>query len=160
MVKPGLTSYLFTKINTSLHQSLGKGRALFDVFFGRKCNFDLSLWSHEIWENERDGKEIKDAKLIFNNIENICKTRMFISSSFLKSCSIKVVESKNQSDSAKSKSTSELLCSELIQQKDKCMRFVIYPMKKLNFSILDLKNNFERWLFNWKTFSKYYFKWW
>ena len=113
MVKPGLTSYLFTKINTSLHQSLGKGRTPFEVFFGRKCNFDLSLLSHEIWENERDGKEIKDAKLIFNNIENICKTRMFISSSFLKSCSIKVVESKNQSDSAKSKSTSELLCSEL-----------------------------------------------
>ena len=59
MVKPVLISYLYTKINT-IHQrnrSLGKERAPFEVFFGRKCNFDLLLLSHEIWENERDGKE-------------------------------------------------------------------------------------------------------
>ena len=44
--------------NSSQHRSLGKERAPFEVFFGKKCNFDLSLLSHEIWENERDGNAI------------------------------------------------------------------------------------------------------
>ena len=51
MVKPGLINFLYTKINTIHYRIDHSGKK------GHPSNFDLSLLRHEIWENERDGKE-------------------------------------------------------------------------------------------------------
>ena len=48
--------------NTSPHRSLGQGRSPFEVFLGRKCNFDLSLLREECRENEEIGKQLISLK--------------------------------------------------------------------------------------------------
>ena len=46
------------RYNTSPHRSLGKERSPFEVFFGRKCNFDLSLLKEECRQEEIDKRLI------------------------------------------------------------------------------------------------------
>ena len=48
--------------NTSPHCSLGKERSPFEVFFGRKCNFDLLLLTEECRQSEEIGKRLISLK--------------------------------------------------------------------------------------------------
>ena len=48
--------------NTSPHRSLGQERSPFEVFFGRKCNFDLSLLRAGCRESEEIGKRLISLK--------------------------------------------------------------------------------------------------
>ena len=48
--------------NTSPHRSLGKERSPFEVFFGRKCNFDFSLLREECMQSEEIGKRLISLK--------------------------------------------------------------------------------------------------
>ena len=48
--------------NNSSHRSLGKERSPSEVFFGRKCTFDLSLLREECRESEEIGKRLISLK--------------------------------------------------------------------------------------------------
>ena len=44
--------------NTSPHRLLGKERSPFEVFFGKRCNFDLLLLKEDCWESEEICKRL------------------------------------------------------------------------------------------------------
>ena len=44
--------------NTSPHRLLGKERSLFEVFFGKRCDFDLLLLRKDCWESEEIGQRL------------------------------------------------------------------------------------------------------
>ena len=44
--------------NTSPHRLLGKERSPFEVFFGKRCDFDLLLLREDCRESEEIGKRL------------------------------------------------------------------------------------------------------